>query len=44
MLNVLYEKFPEHVIVHGIRYPIETDFRNGSDSPNWWKTILYRGR
>lgn len=27
MLNVLYEKFPEHVIVHGIRYPIETDFR-----------------
>ena len=27
MLNVLYEKFPEHVIVHGIRYSIETDFR-----------------
>lgn len=27
MLNVLYEKFPDHVLVHGVRYPIETDFR-----------------
>lgn len=27
MLNVLYEQFPEHVIVHGIQYQIETDFR-----------------
>lgn len=27
MLNVLYEKFPEHVTVQGIKYPIETDFR-----------------
>lgn len=27
MLNVLYEKFPDYVIVHGIRYKIETDFR-----------------
>ena len=27
MLNVLYEEFPESVSVHGVRYPIETDFR-----------------
>lgn len=27
MLNVLYESFPEYVIVHGVKYPIETDFR-----------------
>lgn len=27
MLNVLYEKLPDYVTVHGIRYPIETDFR-----------------
>lgn len=27
MLNVLYEKFPEHVLVNGKKYAIETDFR-----------------
>lgn len=27
MLNVLYEKFPDYVFVHGVRYAIETDFR-----------------
>ncbi|MEE1085824.1 MAG: bacteriophage Gp15 family protein [Schaedlerella sp.] len=27
MLNVLYEKFPDYVTVHGVKYPIETDFR-----------------
>ena len=27
MLNVLYEKFPEHVTVNGEFFPIETDFR-----------------
>lgn len=27
MLNVLYEKFPDYVLVQGIKYPIETDFR-----------------
>lgn len=27
MINVLYEKFPECVNVHGIEYLIETDFR-----------------
>lgn len=27
MLNVLYEELPDYVIVHGIRYKIETDFR-----------------
>lgn len=27
MLNVLYEKFPDYVLVNGIRYKIETDFR-----------------
>lgn len=26
-MNVLYEQFPESVTVHGIRYPIVTDFR-----------------
>lgn len=27
MLNVLYEEFPDYVLVHGIQYRIETDFR-----------------
>ena len=27
MLNVLYEEFPNYVLVHGIHYGIETDFR-----------------
>lgn len=27
MANILYEQFPTYVVVHGIRYPIETDFR-----------------
>ena len=27
MMNILYEKFPECVLVHGVAYPIETDFR-----------------
>lgn len=27
MWNVLYEEFPEYVLVNGKRYPIETDFR-----------------
>lgn len=27
MLNVLYENFPDYVFVHGVRYAIETDFR-----------------
>lgn len=27
MLNVLYEKFPDYVLIHGVRYSIETDFR-----------------
>lgn len=27
MINVLYEKFPDHVQVDGVKYPIVTDFR-----------------
>lgn len=44
MLNVLYEKFPDYILVHGIRYKIETDFREWirfselveDDSVPWW--------
>ena len=43
MLNVLYEKFPEHVTVQGELFAIETDFREwikfselaGDDSVPW---------